>query len=78
MDVKIKKFVIEQTVKTGGIEFQVNDNGSQLGDCYITQTGLTWCRGRTSKQNGIRLSWKELQALLETSETKKAALKAIK
>ncbi len=58
MKVSIKSFDVAMDVKNNGIEFQVADNdGAHKGDCYLTRTGLIWCRGRTRKANGIRVTW---------------------
>jgi hypothetical protein len=47
-------------VKYNGIEFEVYDNaGKFLGDCIVTKTGLIWCRGKTSRKNGVQVSWQE-------------------
>ena len=67
MKVQIKKFGVDMEVKNAGIEFQVNGNdGNQLGDCYVTKTGLIWCRGKTQKTNGIRVSWNEFIDWMES------------
>jgi hypothetical protein len=58
MLVKIKDFTVEMDVKNKGIEFEVRDNDSNfLGDCYITKTGLEWCKGKTTQGNGEKLTW---------------------
>lgn len=76
--VKVKQFAVDMEVKTTGIEFEVRepDDSAQVGDCYVTKTGITWCKGKTTKANGIRVSWKELAELLASGKTKAAALKA--
>lgn len=77
--VKIKSFDVNMDVKSKGIEFEVRtkDDSSQIGDCYLTMTGLTWCQGKIEKKNGINITWQELQDILKTSESKKAALQAV-
>lgn len=60
------------------LEIRTPDGTTQLGDCYVTMTGLTWCKGKTTKKNGVKLSWKDLTQILSTDESKKAALKASK
>ena len=66
MDVRIKEFNVEMDVKTSGIEFQVRPagGGNQIGDCYVTKTGLTWCIGKTTKPNGVAISWNDLATVL--------------
>ena len=46
MDVRIKQFDVKMNVKAKGIEFEVRTpkGGSQIGDCYVTMKGLTWCK----------------------------------
>lgn len=65
-------------VKTNGIEFEVRttDDSAQIGDCYVTKTGLTWCRGRTTKAKGVAITWAELAELLASNSAKTEALKA--
>ena len=66
MKVSIKSFDVNMDVKSKGIEFEVRDpKGNLLGDCYLTMTGLIWCRGKTAKKNGKRISWKKFIAQME-------------
>lgn len=66
MKVNIKKFAVDMEVKNAGVEFQVDDNaGNQLGDLYVTKTGLIWCRGRTRKENGVNVSWADFIAWMQ-------------
>jgi hypothetical protein len=78
MDVRIKKLDINMSVKQNGIEFEVRTpNGtSQIGDCYLTMTGLVWCKGKTTKPNGVKVTWNELAVILSSDAAKKAAVKA--
>ena len=78
MQVKIKKFVIDMNVKANGIEFEVRkpDGSTQIGDCFLTMTGLVWCKGRKGKKNGINISWEEFMEIMKSKEAKKAALRA--
>ncbi|HEV3185258.1 MAG TPA: hypothetical protein VGZ49_10275 [Xanthobacteraceae bacterium] len=60
MKVAIKDFGVQMEVKNTGIEFEVYDNDGQfLGDCYLTKTGLIWCRGKTTRKKGVKVSWAE-------------------
>jgi hypothetical protein len=60
MKVAIKDFDVQMEVKNNGIEFEVYDNdGTFRGDCYLTKTGLIWCEGKTSRQNGVKVTWAE-------------------
>jgi hypothetical protein len=80
MKVFVKEFKVDMEVKSAGIEFEVRtpDDSSQLGDCYVTMTGLVWCDGKTSKANGVKVSWSELQTLLSSEKSLKAAIYAAK
>lgn len=80
MNVKVKKLDVDMDVKQKGIEFEVRTpNGeSQLGDCYLTMTGLIWCPGKTSKKNGIMVRWQEFIDLLSSKDALKRAVKAAK
>lgn len=78
VNVRIKKLDINMHVKQNGIEFEVRtpDGASQVGDCYLTMTGLVWCKGKTTKPKGIKITWDDLAAILGSDAAKKAALKA--
>ena len=66
MKVSIKEFNVEMEVKSSGIEFEVrNTQGNHLGDCYLTMTGLIWCRGKTTKQNGKQISWEQFIEMMD-------------
>ena len=66
MKVSIKTFDVEMDVKSKGIEFEVrNPKGKLLGDCYLTMTGLVWCKGKTDKKNGKRILWHDFIATME-------------
>jgi hypothetical protein len=38
-------------------------------------TGLVWCKGRTTKPNGIKINWDDLAVILGSAAAKKAALR---
>lgn len=59
MKVSIKSFDVDMEVKNKGVEFEVRsaDGSKQLGDLVLTKTNLIWCEGRTSRENGIKISW---------------------
>ena len=80
MKVTIKSFDVAMEVKQSGVELQVNspDGASHHGDCYVTMSGLVWCKGRTKKLNGVKISWDQLMQICESKEALKAALKAAK
>lgn len=80
MKVNIKSFDVNMEVKSNGIEFEVRstDGVNQLGDCYLTMTGLVWCNGKTTKTNGIKISWNDFMTIMASEEAQKAAIKAAK
>lgn len=45
-------------------------------DFYVTKAGVTRCRVRTLRPNGLKLTWLELEAVLASKEARVAALKA--
>lgn len=58
MKVGIKSFDVSMDVKNKGVEFTVYDTqGKFLGDLIVTKKNLIWCEGKTSRKNGIRVSW---------------------
>lgn len=80
MKVLIKSFHVDMQIKQKGIELEVRspDGTTQLGDCYATMTGLTWCAGRITQAKGIKLTWEEFATICASPETRAAALKAAK
>ena len=78
MDVKVKNFNVDMNIKAKGLELEVRNPGgtAHLGDCFVTMTGITWCKGRTTKKNVVAVSWGDLQTILASPEAKKAALAA--
>lgn len=78
MKVSIKEFNVDMEVKSSGIEFEVRtpDNSQQLGDCYLTMSGLVWSEGKTTKEKGIKISWSEFIEIMASEESLDAALKA--
>jgi hypothetical protein len=80
MQVGIKNFNINMDVKSAGIEFEVKspDGKKRYGDCYLTMSGLIWCRGKTTKAKGIKISWNEFMQIMESKESKASAVKASK
>ena len=78
MKVRVKQFTVDMEIKTSGIELEVRkpDGSAQIGDCYVTKTGITWCKGKITKANGVQVSWAELGELLTSKRVKDAALRA--
>ena len=66
MNVSIKKFKVDMELKNAGIEFEVRDpNGNFRGDLVVSKSKLTWCKGKTSKGNGIDISWDDFIEYME-------------
>ena len=68
MKVNIKKFDVEMAVRNSGIELEVRspDGRRQLGDVVITKAGIIWCRGKTSRQRGVKITWDEFIDFMES------------
>ncbi len=66
MDIRIKNFDVKMDIKNKGIELDVYDtSGKHLGDLVITKSKLIWCRGKTDRENGIPVKWKEFINYME-------------
>jgi len=78
--VSIKSFDVGMEVKSNGIEFEVRspDSATQLGDCYLTMTSLSWFNGKTSKAKDIKVTWAEFMAICVANTSLTAAIKAAK
>ena len=67
MKVSIKELSVSMEVKNKGIELDVYDNQeNHLGDLIVTKSGLVWCKGRTRKENGAQVPWKDFIAWMES------------
>lgn len=69
MDVSIKSFEVEMDVKNKGIALGVSEpnGGKALGVLVITKTGLIWCDGKTRQENGKKIKWAELVAMVNST-----------
>lgn len=66
MKVGIKTLDVAMEVKNNGVEFEVYDTKDNfLGDMFVTKSGLTWCKGRTKKENGQKISWTKFIKFME-------------
>jgi hypothetical protein len=64
--VLIKDLSVEMEVKNNGVEFDVSSpSGAHLGDLYVTKSGLTWSKGKTSRENGHKMNWDKFIAMME-------------
>lgn len=59
MQVKIKQIDIPIELKNNGVQLEVRNGKSKLGDLIIGKGGITWCKGKTTK-NGVKKSWTEV------------------
>lgn len=68
MKVAIKKMKVDMQVKNGGIEFEIRtpDDSEQLGDVILTSTKIIWCKGKTTKKNGISMTWEQFIKAMES------------
>jgi hypothetical protein len=68
MQVTIKSFDVGMQVKAKGIEFEVHspDGSDHLGDMILTMAGLIWCKGRTPRKGGIKISWADFSEWAES------------
>lgn len=57
--VSIKNLAVDMDIKNKGLELDVYDGDTHLGDLYVTKTGLVWCKGKTTKAKGVRIKWKK-------------------
>ena len=66
MKVRIKDLSVDMEVKSKGIEFGVRSTDDKhVGDLVLTNTGLTWCKGKTGRKNGLKVRWKDFIAWME-------------
>ncbi len=67
MQVTIKDLAVNMALGNTGIEFDIYDNNNHhLGDLRLGRGTVEWCRGRTRRGNGNKVSWENLIAWLET------------
>ena len=67
MQVKIKDFTVDMEIKNKGMEIGVfSPQGKHRGDLIVTKTSLIWCSGRTSRKNGVKVSWNEFIKWMES------------
>ena len=57
----------ETEVKTAQQQYQIWDNDSEFkGSLYFNRANLIWCKGRTQRDNGKRISWKDFIKYMES------------
>jgi hypothetical protein len=68
MKVSIKDLSVSMDIKNNGIELDVYDGDDRhLGDLIVSKAGITWCQGKTRRQNGKRLSWNQFIQMMNRS-----------
>ena len=68
MQVKIKSFDVEMDLKNKGIELEIRDpSGNFLGDLVVTKTILIWCKGKTARNNGKKLTINKFIEMMDAS-----------
>ena len=65
MKVSVKDLAVSMELGNNGIELDVYDGSTHLGDLRIGRGTIEWCKGRTRAGNGNRVTWKQLIAWLE-------------
>ena len=65
MNISIKDFDVEMEIKNKGIELDVYNGKDYLADLVITKTQLIWCKGKTSRKNGVSVKWNDFIEYME-------------
>lgn len=66
--VSIKDLSVDMEIKNTGVELDVYsaDGNKHLGDLIVTKSGLTWCKGKTGRSKGVKVSWDEFIKWMES------------
>ena len=57
----------ETEVKTAHHRYQIRDNDGELqGSLYINKAKLIWCKGKTKKEKGKSITWKDFINYMES------------
>jgi hypothetical protein len=68
MIVRVKSFDVEMEIKNKGIELEVRDTDDTfLGDLILTKTQIVWCKGKTSREHGKKLSWQKFASMVASN-----------
>ena len=66
MNLNIKDLSVNMDVGSKGIEFGVKDTaGKHQGDFHVTKGGIVWCKGKTQKKDGKKLTWKKIMDMMD-------------
>lgn len=67
MKVSIKDLSVAMEIKNNGLELDIADGkNNRLGDLAITKVGMTWCKGKVQRKNGIQISWDDFIKYMES------------
>ena len=67
MKVDVKDLNISSMqIKEEGIELAIYDDKKFLGDLVIRDTGIIWCKGRTTPENGEFLTWEKFITIMQS------------
>ena len=55
----------EVDIKSNGVTFAVKIGSKHKGNFILTKTSLIWCKGKTAKSNGKKLSWENFIDMME-------------
>lgn len=59
--VNIEDLSIRMELQRKGIELRIRDkDDNHLGDMVVSSSGLNWCQGKTTRNNGKKKSWDDL------------------
>lgn len=69
MKVKIKKLGVDMELKNTGIELEIRTPKDEfLGDMVINKRNMIWCPGKTSPENGIKMSWEGIISIFANAK----------
>lgn len=72
---EIKNLTVDMPLKNNGVEIQIDQDGKQYGDLYVSKTGIVWCDGKVHRENGTKFTFDEISLL---AKYKDEAVKAAK
>jgi hypothetical protein len=65
MKVSIKDLQVSMDLGNNGIELDVYNGTTHLGDLRIGKATIEWCKGKKPTGNGVKKDWKQLIAWFE-------------
>jgi hypothetical protein len=66
MKVSVKDLAVTMEIKNKGIELDVYDDETHLGDLVVTKSKLVWCKGKTAVGNGKHITWDKFIKYMES------------